>query len=260
MKIGDLISGSSAVREFARITAKGAGDAAAREIRALAARKDHKFNTYFPDEDIVDPISGKILFHARRKYPRHLVFFKAGKIYRFRCFRAANRIGKTEAAAYEIALHMTGIYPHWWEGKRFNTPTEWWFANISWEKVRDVNQAALLGNPQRPEEMGSGFIPRELLVRHNYHGFTKYGVDTIAVRHISGGTSLGQFKAYTQGSTSFESNAKHGVWLDEEVEVDVNSACEMRIMTLDGVIIMTYTPVLGLTEMTEIYEREAVKL
>ncbi len=257
MKIGDLMSGNVAVRAYERFTAKVAGDAAMREVLALAAQKDHKFNTYFPDNDIM--VDGKIIY-ARAGYPRHLVFFKAGSSYRFRCFRAANRIGKTEAAAYELARHLTGIYPHWWEGRRFDRPIEAWAANISWEKVRDVNQAALLGSPQKPEEMGSGFIPRELITRHNYHGFTKFGMDTVAVRHITGGTSLLQFKAYTQGSASFESNAKHVIWLDEEFDLDINAACEMRVMTVDGIIMMTYTPILGLTEVTELYEREAVKL
>jgi len=254
MRIGDI---TSSLRGYQRLTARHAGDVAAREILAMAAQKDHKFNTYYPDEDII--VEGKVIY-SRSKYPRHLVFFSAGKTYRFRCFRAANRIGKTDAAAYEIAHHLTGIYPHWWDGRIFKKPIECWAANISWEKVRDVNQNALLGNPQKPEEMGSGFIPRELIVRHNYHGFTKFGMDTVAVRHVTGGTSLVQFKAYTQGAQSFESNAKDVIWLDEEVDLEVNAACEMRVMTVDGMTIMTYTPILGLTEVTEMVEREAVKL
>ncbi len=257
MKIGDLMSGNSAVRLYEKFTAKRAGDAAMREVLAIAAQKNHKFNTYFADQDV--EVDGKIIY-SRHSYPRHLVFFKAGKTYRFRCFRAANRIGKTDAAAYEMARHLTGIYPHWWEGRRFDRPIEAWAANISWEKVRDVNQNALMGLPQKPEETGSGFIPRELILRYNYHGFTKYGMDTVAVRHITGGTSLLQFKAYTQGSASFESNAKHVIWLDEEFGLDINSACEMRLMTTDGILMMTYTPILGLTEVTELYQREAMAL
>lgn len=31
-----------------------------------------------------------------------------------------NRVGKTEGVgAYELALHLTGRYPHWWNGRRF---------------------------------------------------------------------------------------------------------------------------------------------
>jgi len=257
VRLGDLLSGKKAVKAFETLTARAAGDAANREVLELASKAAHKFRIYFPDEDTI--VGGKLM-HARRKYTKHMIFFSAGKIYRFRCFRAANRIGKTEAAAYEVTCHLTGIYPDWWDGKVFTEPVEVWASNISWEKVRDVNQAALLGNPQKPEEIGSGFIPRELIVRHNYHGFSKFGMDTVAVRHVKGGTSLVQFKAYTQGAESFESNAKHVIWNDEEVPADVNSACEMRIMTVDGIVILTYTPVLGLTEVTEMYDKEGDKL
>jgi hypothetical protein len=32
---------------------------------------------------------------------------------------AANRIGKSEAGAYEVTCHLTGLYPPWWTGRRF---------------------------------------------------------------------------------------------------------------------------------------------
>ena len=34
-----------------------------------------------------------------------------------RMLMAANRVGKTEGAAAEVAMHATGEYPDWWEGK-----------------------------------------------------------------------------------------------------------------------------------------------
>jgi hypothetical protein len=33
---------------------------------------------------------------------------------------AANRVGKTVVGAYETTVHMTGEYPAWWEGRRFD--------------------------------------------------------------------------------------------------------------------------------------------
>lgn len=217
-----------------------------RARRAIDDRR--KILRYFPD-------TGDL---RRELYPRHVSFFRAGAIYRSRLFRAANRIGKTQAAAYETACHLMGVYPPWWEGYRFeDAPIEAWTANISWEKVRDVNQAELCGNPERPEALGTGMLPAERIVRHNYSGHTKNGMDTLAVRHVSGGTSLLQFKAYTQGRESFESNAKHLVWLDEECPEDIYTACEIRTMTTNGVILLTYTPVLGLTALTELFDKKA---
>jgi phage terminase large subunit-like protein len=193
----------------------------------------------------------------RELYVKHLEFFRAGALYRSRLFRAANRIGKTDAAGYETALHLMGIYPPWWEGRRFDRPIEAWGVNISWEKVRDVNQQVLCGNPERPDEIGTGMVPGERLIRHNFHGYTKHGMDTIAVRHVSGGDSILQFKSYSQGRESFESNAKDLIWLDEECPEDIYTACEMRTMTTNGILLLTYTPVLGLTPLTELFEREA---
>lgn len=216
---------------------------------AIAERR--KILRYFPDEG---PL-------RRELYPKHTAFFSKGKEYRSRLFRAANRIGKTQAAAYETACHLMGVYPDWWDGIRFEgEPIEAWTANISWEKVRDVNQNELCGNPERPDALGTGMIPAERIVRHNYSGHTKNCMDTLAVRHVSGGVSLLQFKAYTQGRESFESNAKHLIWLDEECPEDVYTACELRTMTTGGVILLTYTPVLGLTPLTELFENEADRL
>src|SRR5690606_5695179 len=51
----------------------------------------------------------------------------------------------TEAAAYEITAHMTGLYPPWWEGKRFEGPVRVWAAGDTMLSTRDVLQVAMLG-------------------------------------------------------------------------------------------------------------------
>ena len=59
----------------------------------------------------------------RELYAKQMEFFRAGATYRERCFMAANRVGKTEGTGgYETTLHITGLYPHWWEGRRFEEP------------------------------------------------------------------------------------------------------------------------------------------
>ena len=55
----------------------------------------------------------------RELYAKHIDFFHAGATHRERLFLAANQTGKTTAGAYEVTAHLTGIYPDWWEGKRF---------------------------------------------------------------------------------------------------------------------------------------------
>jgi hypothetical protein len=75
--------------------------------------------------------------YRRELYPKHIKFFAAGgrhnpmpecppgcdgKLHRERCLLAANRTGKTVAASFETTCHLTGIYPDWWPGYRFEKP------------------------------------------------------------------------------------------------------------------------------------------
>jgi hypothetical protein len=74
------------------------------------------------------PYSGRARPTCRVLYRKHVAFFRAGGQYRQRMFLAGNRTGKTDAASYELVLHLTGAYPAWWEGRRFDTPIEAWAA------------------------------------------------------------------------------------------------------------------------------------
>ena len=117
----------------------------ARALEAVDRRNcERLFYRLFPDEDLKQPDGSTI--HARRKYARHLEFFEAGAKYRERCFMAANRVGKTlGAGGFETAAHLTGEYPHWWKGRRFDRPVNWWAAGKINETTRDIVQATLLG-------------------------------------------------------------------------------------------------------------------
>jgi hypothetical protein len=78
-----------------------------------------KLLTFYPD-------TGPL---RRELYPKHMAFLAAGAKHRVRMLMAANRVGKSEGCGlYETVLHMTGKYPPWWEGKRFNRPVKVWVA------------------------------------------------------------------------------------------------------------------------------------
>src|ERR1043166_6085582 len=97
----------------------------------------------------------------RELFPKHLQLFAAGRIHQERCMMAANRVGKTVAGGYETALHLTGRYPAWWEGRRFAGPIEAWVAGDTAETARDIVQAALMGPPAEP---GTGLIPGATII------------------------------------------------------------------------------------------------
>lgn len=190
--------------------------------------------------------------HRRELYARHLEFFRAGAKYRERCFMAANRVGKSESGAFESTLHLTGRYPDWWEGRRFDKPVRLWAAGKTNETTRDIIQDKLLGSVAfaggRKTFSGTGMIPGD-----DIGGVTwKQGVadlaDTIKVRHVSGGWSTLGLKSYQQGRGSFEGTAQHIIWLDEEPPVDVYGECLIRTATTRGLVFLTFTPLEGLSD------------
>lgn len=185
----------------------------------------------------------------RELYKKHLEFFAAGSRHRERCMLAANRVGKTwGVGGYETTLHLTGRYPEWWMGRRFTEPVDWWAAGDTGETTRDIVQAALLGPVG---ELGVGLVPGNLIVGEpsKRSGITG-AVDIARVRHTSGGVSLIGFKSYDQGRKKFQGTAKDGIWLDEEPPLDVYTECLTRTMTTDGMVLCTFTPLNGVTEVT----------
>ena len=193
------------------------------------------------------------VIHSREKYQKHLEFFEAGAKYRERCFMAANRVGKTlGAGGYETAVHLTGEYPEWWPGRRFDGPVKWWAAGKINETTRDIVQATLLGQVVRGGKKrfdGTGIIPGETLGAVTWNQGVPDLADTIKVRHVSGGWSTLGFKSYNQGRGSFEGTALHGIWLDEEPPLDVYGECIIRTATTNGIIMLTFTPLGGMSDV-----------
>jgi phage terminase large subunit-like protein len=191
-------------------------------------------------------------FYPRSGYPKHLEFFAAGAKYRERCFMAANRVGKTLGGAYEMALHLTGQYPDWWTGRRFDTPISAWAAGKTNETTRDTVQAALLGKVGHGDGKkgftGTGTVRRDCLGGVTWRSGVADLADKVRVKHVSGGWSELGFKAYHQGRGSFEGTALHVIWTDEEVPIDVYGECLIRTATTNGILLLTFTPLAGLTE------------
>lgn len=183
-------------------------------------------------------------------YAKHMEFFRLGAEpgVNERAFMAANRVGKTwGAGGYETALHLTGRYPDWWEGRRFSGPVDWWAAGDTGETTRDIIQFCLLGPI---DEIGTGLIPgKDIVGEPSRRRGVADAIDTVAVRHVSGGFSVLGFKSYDQGRKKFQGTAKHGVWLDEECPQDVYTECLLRLMTTDGLIMLTFTPLSGVSEV-----------
>lgn len=209
-------------------------------IRYLEARKKLRetgghLHKVFPDE-------GPFRWE---KYPKHTEFFKAGKIFRERCFMAGNRVGKTQAGAYEMACHLTGDYPHWWTGRKFDHEISAWAAGDTGQTTRDIIQYTLMGPPG---EMGTGLLAKDKIVGYKVRPGIPNALDSVEVKHKCGKHSYIGFKSYDQKRRSFQGTAKHVIWLDEEPPDEVYGESIMRTMTTNGIIYVTFTPLQGLTE------------
>jgi phage terminase large subunit-like protein len=212
-------------------------------------KKTRKLFSYYPD-------TGPL---RRELYTKHLEFFSAGKSIMARAAIAGNRTGKTTLNAFETTCHLTGIYPEWWDGRRFETPVDWWAASDTGETTRDILQHEFLG---RIDEIGTGMIPKHLIVGDpsRRRGIAD-AVDTVLVRHISGGTSSLSFKSYDQGREKFQGTKKHGVSLDEEPDMGVYTECLTRLTATkpgedDGIMICTFTPLSGMSAVVLMFLNE----
>lgn len=215
-----------------------------REAARIQAR--NKFKTYFPD-------TGRL---RRELYPKHIEYFAAGARHMERLAIAANRVGKSESiGAYEVTCHLTGNYPTWWPGRKFTKPVSVWAAGKTGETTRDIVQFKLLGqigdsfSGATNVGLGTGMIPADAIVNTTPKQGLPRAVDTALIRHKSGGISTIGFKSYGKDRDSFEGTEKDVVWLDEEPPSAVKKECLMRLMTNNGLLIITFTPLDGYTEV-----------
>ena len=175
------------------------------------------------------------------------------------CFLLANGLsvsnsGKSVAGSLEVSFHLTGEYPSWWKGRRFDHPTSIWACGPDAKTTRDTVQKELLGPIGA---FGTGMIPRNKIARSWALSGVPQGVDTVEVRHISGGMSTCSFKNYEQDIRAFYGTAKDVVWLDEETPNLVYNECLLRTMTTNGIVLCTFTPLHGLTPLVVRFCRAA---
>lgn len=198
----------------------------------------------------------------RDLYPKHMEFFAAGLNYRERCAICANRIGKTFGmGGYEVTLHLTGEYPDWWPGRRFTKPVRVWAAGKTNETTRDIVQVTLLGDVTahggRKVTTGTGLIPGDAIGLITWKQGVADLIDTVKIRHKSGGWSMLGLKSYHQGRGSFEGTAQDVIWLDEEPPLDVYGECLIRTATTNGIVLITFTPLAGMSEVVKSFRPKA---
>ena len=186
-------------------------------------------------------------------YPKQLEFHAAGQTYRERLLSAGNQLGKTLAGSMEIAMHLTGKYPEWWPGRRWDKPIRTWAAGITGESTRDTVQTLLLGPPG---ELGTGSIPKSSIIEVSSARGLAGSIDTVLIKHASGGRSMIQLKSYEKGREKWQGPTLDAVWFDEEPPEDIYSEGLTRTNATGGFAFMTFTPLLGMSAVARKFFQE----
>lgn len=181
-----------------------------------------------------------------RPYAKQKMFHSLGRTMRERLLRAGNQCGKSFSVGAEAAFHLTGEYPDWWEGRRWDRPVVVWASGETGEATRDNPQRVLLGNPG---EEGTGAIPDKALGDYGMAMGVANLFDYMKVRHVSGGWSLLRFKYYAQGRRKWQGPPVDFVWFDEEPPEDIYDEGLARTIATGGMAAMSFTPLQGMSNV-----------
>lgn len=188
-----------------------------------------------------------------RPYARQREFHSAGAVSNERLLMAGNQLGKTYSGAAEVAFHLTGKYPDWWEGRRFDHATRWWAGSKTGEVTRDGVQRYLVGEPKDESSWGTGMIPKADLIEWGRRQGIADALDNVTVRHVSGGVSTLGFKSYDQGRQKWQGETLHGVWFDEEPPMDIYMEGLTRTNATGQFTMITFTPLLGMSDVVAMF-------
>jgi phage terminase large subunit-like protein len=187
-----------------------------------------------------------------RWYEPQQRFFAAGAKHHQRLIRGGNQTGKSDAAAFEAGLHMTGQYPKWWQGRKFTKPTRGWIIGPERTLVRDGPQRKLT---LMQGEFGTGWIPLAAFAGKPVMVPGGTGsIDTMSVTHLSDGAqdgiSTATFKSFEQGAEKMQAESVDWIWIDERCSEEIYSELVARTTATDGILFLSYTPLKGGGELT----------
>jgi phage terminase large subunit-like protein len=195
-------------------------------------------------------------FNRLREYQPYLKqadFHAAGAHHRERLLMAGNQLGKTLSAGAEVAIHATGRYPEWWQGRVFDKPGAMWVSGVTGESTRDNPQRILYGPTNAP---GTGMVPKDAIKEKTSRRGLADALDTMVVRHggggdVQAGETLIGFKSYDQGREKWQGPTLLLVWFDEEPPADIYTEGLTRTNVAMGPVLLTFTPLLGMSEVVK---------
>ncbi len=197
--------------------------------------KEHRMEFY-------KPYDYQLAFHSAKGHGTNSPAKQRGLM-------AANQIGKTRSGAEETAMHLTGLYPEWWQGERFSHAVQCLVASNTNETTRDRCQGEMFGDPTDEKLLGTGSVPKHLIGEKVRKPGVPNAYDSILIKHTSGGWSKAYFRAYEQGPKKFMGYRNDVTWADEEPPLLIWTQMLRGTISTDGIIYVTFTPEEGMTQV-----------
>jgi Terminase large subunit, T4likevirus-type, N-terminal len=149
---------------------------------------------------------------------------------RVRLIFGGNQSGKTVSGANELLFHATGLYPEWYPKElRMNRAIRARIIGEDYTKWGKVLETKLLE-----------WLPPELIVHRSRT--LKGALESIQIRHSSGGTSYIDVMTHEQDDGVFESWTGDLAWFDEPPPQSKYIATVRGLMAQGGRAIFTMTP------------------
>ena len=189
-----------------------------------------------------------------KPYPFQLAFHnlkdREGNYARQKFLQAGNQVGKTKCAADEFTWHVTGEYPDYYKGNRLSKPVLAQASGVTNETTRDIIQSELLGDPESPDALGTGAIPKDRILEVTRKPGIPNAVESVRVKHKAGHVVTVKFRAYEAGYKKFMGHRNDIVWADEEPPADIwSQILRSQFARPDSIILCTFTPEMGITQL-----------
>jgi phage terminase large subunit-like protein len=163
-------------------------------------------------------------------------------------FAPLGALGEPQIPACDLDHHLTGKYPNWWQGRRWDRPVKGWAGSESSELTRDGVQRMLVGPPKIEAEWGTGLIPGSDLVDHARRQGVPDSLHGI-VASMSAAASRRWLQELRPGPHALQAETLDFVWFDEEPPMDLYTEWLTRTNATGGIVWLTFTPLLGMSEV-----------
>lgn len=169
-------------------------------------------------------------------------FFNSMK--KIKAFFGANRSGKTTAGIFELCCHMTGLYPLWWVGRR-------WDRHL---KGRIFAQDFTNGVKVLTEKLHEWMPPGS--IAETYRNNQKAEVEWM-IKHVSGGISYFNIMSYEQETHLAEGWSGDIILFDEPPSRELYIAATRGLIDRGGLTLFTLTPLREPWLFDEIYNSKS---